>query len=106
VTAEGCRATALDCRHHLHLVEANVTGIGATPCGAEVAEDIRDLQSWTAHNDRRLRRWCVPLQRREAIQRAHDRADGVGGNPSVEGCGVELGVPEQPRGIVIISLCH
>jgi len=32
-------ATALDGRHHLHLIEADVAGIGAAPCrpvGAEV----------------------------------------------------------------------
>jgi len=32
-----------------HLIEADVLGIGATPSGAVVAEDIRDLQGWTGH---------------------------------------------------------
>src|SRR3954467_15158099 len=34
-------------------------------------------------------------QRGEPIERAHDRADGVGGDPRIERRGVELGVPEQ-----------
>src|SRR5215212_9513162 len=34
-------------------------------------------------------------QRREPIERAHDHADGVGGDPRIERRGLELGVPEQ-----------
>jgi hypothetical protein len=49
VPAEGRRAAALDCAHHLELAEAHVTAVGVTPSGAGVAEDIRDLQSWTTH---------------------------------------------------------
>ncbi len=49
VAAERGRATALDGRHDLELAEANVTGIGTTPSGSVVAEDIGDLQGWTAH---------------------------------------------------------
>jgi hypothetical protein len=33
-----------DGAHHLHLVEADVTGIGFAPRRPMVAEDIRDLQ--------------------------------------------------------------
>ena len=32
---------------------------------------------------------------RQPIERAHDRADRVGGHPRVDRGGVELGVPEQ-----------
>ena len=46
------RAAALDGRHDLHLAEAHTTRVGETPCGAEVAEDVRDLQSWTRHECR------------------------------------------------------
>src|SRR6266704_3602352 len=49
MAAERRRAAALDRRHHLHLVEADVSGIGATPRRPVVAEDIRDLQRWTGH---------------------------------------------------------
>src|SRR4051794_32317752 len=34
-------------------------------------------------------------QRREPIERAHDHADGVGGDAGIERRGPELGVPEQ-----------
>src|SRR6202035_3864012 len=40
---------ALDRTHDLHLVEADVAGIGAPPRRPVVAEDIRDLESWTGH---------------------------------------------------------
>ena len=59
VAAERHRAAALDGRHHLHLVEADVPGIGAAPCRPVVAEDIRNLQRWTGHRRRRLRRQRV-----------------------------------------------
>src|SRR5215204_3989848 len=38
--------------------------------------------------------WLRP-QRREPIERAHDHADGVGGDTRIERGGLELGVPEQ-----------
>jgi len=47
VPAERRGAAALDGRHHLHLAEAHVTRVGVTPGGAVIAEDVRDLQSWT-----------------------------------------------------------
>ena len=47
---EGGRAAAFDGRHDLELAEAQVTGICTTPDGPVVAEDIRDLQCWTAHS--------------------------------------------------------
>jgi hypothetical protein len=30
-------------------VQADVTAVGMTPRGPVVAEDVRDLQSWTGH---------------------------------------------------------
>src|ERR1700757_5458168 len=59
MAAERRRAAALDGRHHLHLVEADVSGIGATPRRPVVAEDIRDLQRWTGHGRGLLRRRLV-----------------------------------------------
>ena len=50
------RAAALDGRHYLQLVEADVPGIGAAPRRPMVAEDIRNLQRWTGHRRRRLGR--------------------------------------------------
>ena len=47
MAAERRGAAALDGAHHLHLVEADVPGIGSAPRRPVVAEDIRDLQHWT-----------------------------------------------------------
>jgi hypothetical protein len=71
------------------------------------AEDIRDLQSWTRHASRALggRLGFLELEG-DMLQRAHDLADGFGGDAGIERRGIELGVPQQPRRIVIISLCH
>src|SRR3974390_1559977 len=55
VPAERRRAAALDRAHHLHLFEAHMPTVGFTPNGAVVAEDVRDLQSWS-HHDLALRR--------------------------------------------------
>ena len=52
MAAESDRATALDCRHHLQLADADMTGIGFTPSGPVVAEDIRDLQGGASHDRR------------------------------------------------------
>src|SRR5947208_15054685 len=56
MAAESRRAAALNGRHHLQLVETEVTGIGRAPRRPVVAEDIRDLQLWTGH--------CGGLRRR------------------------------------------
>jgi hypothetical protein len=45
MAAERRGAAALDGRHHLHLVEADVPGIGTTPRRSVVAEDIYCLLS-------------------------------------------------------------
>jgi hypothetical protein len=45
MAAERRGAAALDRRHDLELVEADVAGVGLPPCRAVVAEDLRDLQS-------------------------------------------------------------
>ena len=49
MAAERRRAAALDGTHDLHLIEADVPGIGSAPRRPVVAEDIRDLQRWTGH---------------------------------------------------------
>ena len=45
MAAKRRRAAALDCAHHLHLVEADVAGIGTAPRRPVVAEDIYRLLS-------------------------------------------------------------
>jgi hypothetical protein len=49
MAAERRRATALDRIHHLQLLEAHMAAIGLTPSRAVIAEDVRDLQSWSSH---------------------------------------------------------
>jgi hypothetical protein len=49
MAAKRCRAATLDCRHHLQLLEAEMAGMGVTPCYAMAAEDIRNLQSRARH---------------------------------------------------------
>jgi hypothetical protein len=67
-----------------------------------VAEDVRDLQSWTGHVD--PLRWRLVLFLRhqwgEPVQRAPDLTDDAGGHMGVARRGVELGMSEQPRGIM------
>jgi hypothetical protein len=94
--AEGRRATALDRRHYLQLAEAQVAGIGLAPCRSVVAEDIRDLQNRT-HEGWGLcgRLVTSALQWGQAIQRAHDVPDGVGGDARVERGRIELRVPQK-----------
>ena len=49
VAAERRGPAALDGTHHLQLAEAHVTAVGVAPSGTVVAEDVRNLQSWTGH---------------------------------------------------------
>jgi hypothetical protein len=67
-----------------------------------VAEDIRDLRGGTSHERRGLcRRLLLRCQRREPSQRAHDRADHAGGYLRVERGGIELGMSERTRAIML-----
>ena len=106
--AESRRAAAFDRRHHLQLPEAHMAGVGLAPRRSVVAEDIRDFQNRTPHDRQGLcgRLGASGLQRGQAIQRAHDVPDGVGGDARVKRGRVELGVPQQSRAIVRILLCY
>src|SRR5215469_17007139 len=113
VPAERCRAAVLDRRHHLELAEADMAGVGLAPRLAMAAEDIRNLQLWTCQERRALGGRLsldlvvrlllgrvfdlvlLGLQRREAVERAHDLADRVGGNPRIERRRLKFGVTEQ-----------
>ncbi len=53
MAAERRRTTALDRTHHLRLIEAHMLAVGFTPDRAVVAENVRDLQSWSSHGRRR-----------------------------------------------------
>jgi hypothetical protein len=69
MAAERRRAAALDRAHYLHLVEADVPGIGLPPCRPVVAEDVRDLQLWTGHGRGLLCRRLVLLVRAGLLAR-------------------------------------
>jgi hypothetical protein len=94
VAAEGCRAAVLDGAHHLELVEAHMTAVGITPCGAVAAEDVRDLQSGPGHGGSALCRRFLLLQR-QPLQRAHHRAQHVGGDMGVAGGRIQLRMAQQ-----------
>src|ERR1700745_904872 len=49
MAAERRRAAALDCAHHLQLVEADVSAVGLTPSGTVVAKKTRAPHSGPAH---------------------------------------------------------
>jgi hypothetical protein len=104
--AEGRRAAALDRRHYLQLAEAHVAGVGLAPRRSVVAVDIRDLQNRTPHYRRGLcgRLVTSGLQRGQAIQRAHDVPDGVGGDARVERGRIELRVPQKRMHVAMVSL--
>ena len=102
MAAERRRATALDGRHHLHLVEADVTDIGTTPRRSVVAEDIRELQHRARHDRGPLRRRLVfPVllgllaRLRQQVERALDASDHAGGDAGVARCRVQFVVPQQ-----------
>ena len=73
-----------------------MAGMGLTPCRAMAAEDIRNLQSWARHRRRASGGWLDLFElERDMLQRAHDFADRLGGDLSIErGC-VQLRMSEQ-----------
>jgi hypothetical protein len=89
MAAERHRTAALNGRHHLKLIEADVPGIGATPRRPVVAEDIRNLQRWTGHRRwlRRRRVSPAPLgllaRLRQQVERALDAGDHAGGDTRI-----------------------
>jgi len=102
MTAEYCRAAALDRAHDLHLAEADVAGVGSAPRRPMVTEDIRDLQHWTGHDRRPLRRRLIlPVlpgllaRLRQPVERALDTRDHAGGDARVARRGVQFVVTEQ-----------
>src|SRR5882724_2394039 len=97
MAAERRRAAALDRRHHLDLAEADMAGIGPAPCRAVAAKDIRDLQRWTRHDKLASGGWfgALPELARNAIERAYDLPDGLGGDTRIERGGIELGMSQQ-----------
>ena len=74
-----------------------MAGVGLAPRRSVVTEDIRDFQNRPPHEGWGLcgRLGASRLQRGQAIQRAHDVPDDVGGNARVKRGRIELGVSQQ-----------
>lgn len=74
-----------------------MAGVGLTPGRSMAAENIRDLQRRAGHARRALGgRFGALLELdRDVIKRAHDLADGLGGDPGIERRGVEFGMAQQ-----------
>ena len=73
-----------------------MAGIGPAPCRAVATEDVRDLQRWTRHDARSGGRFDALLELAcNAIERAHDLPDDLGGDTRIERGGVELGMSQQ-----------
>ncbi len=74
-----------------------MAGVGLAPCLSVVTEDIREFQNRPPRDRQGLcgSLGASRLQRGQAIQRAHNVPDGVGGDARVERGRVELGVPQQ-----------
>src|SRR5689334_13334368 len=53
MAAKRRRTAALDRTHHLRLIEAHMPAVSLTPSMTVVAENVRDLQSWSIHGRRR-----------------------------------------------------
>src|SRR6516164_6309945 len=60
------RATALDRTHHLQLVEADMPAVGVTPSRAVIAENVRDLQSWSSRLHQTKQMKLQPAQSRSS----------------------------------------
>src|SRR5215469_2980101 len=73
MAAERRRAAALDRTHHLQLLEAHMAAIGLTPRRAVIAEDVRDLQSWSNHGRRRYGAGGFSLSRFARLRRGARR---------------------------------
>src|SRR6202166_4044719 len=101
--AERRRATALDRTHHLQLVEAHMPAVGLTPRRPVIAENVRDLQSWSSHGPASLRRRRLrtvslrtPAARRaQTLQGALDLGNQSDRHATVAGRRLGLGMSEQ-----------
>jgi hypothetical protein len=95
VATEGRRAAALDCAHHLHLHMTETALVGATPNGAVIAKDVRDLQTGTGHSRCRLQRRALAWpKRRKQIERARHIAQDLARDVGVARRRVQLGMSQ------------
>ena len=83
MAAERRRTTALDRTHYLQLIEAHMSAVGLTPSRTVVAENVRDLQSWSSHGRRRY---------------------GAGGSALSRFARRRRGAPRPSRGLSILAI--
>src|SRR6516164_5602904 len=102
ISAERRRATALDRTHHLQLVEAHMPAVGLTPSRTVIAENVRDLQSWSSHGRGatastapRCLAWHACGAARSGHRAGSRSWDQPGGNAGVAGRRLQLLVSEQ-----------
>ena len=77
-----------------------MTAVGLTPSGTVIAEDLRDLQTETGHGragllDRLRLSLGGRYRQREAVERAFNAAQDVGGHVRVAGCRVQFGMSKK-----------
>ena len=100
--AERGRAALLDRRHDLELIQAQMSGIGSTQVGSMAMEDVCDLQPRAAHRPRLGLGSRPPFgQCYEPVEWAHYSPDRGIGDASVKRRGVELGMTERTRAIML-----
>src|ERR1035438_8626440 len=100
--AERRGTTALDCTHHLQLPKTHMPAVGLTPGRAVIAEDIRDLESWSSHGRWLWRRRLLLVsprasaaRRAQGIEWALDLGNHSDRHATVAGCRLEPVVSEQ-----------
>ena len=73
-----------------------MAGMGLAPCRTMAAEDIRNLQSRARHKRRASVGWLDLLElERDMLQWAHDLAERLGGDVSIERGRLQLRMSEQ-----------
>ena len=96
------RAAGFDGGHCFQLTEAQMPGVGLAPGGPVAAEDLRNLKHRPRHGRWRLRPRIAPLlKQRKPVQGTHHLADRACGHARIECRGVELGMAQRPRAIML-----
>src|SRR3954453_4243378 len=96
MAAESSRATLLDRRHHLKLIEAHMPGIGPAPVGPLAMKNVCDLQPRAVHDRPATPRVAAsPRSRVRAGRAGWERPGWSYWQRGVKRRGVELGVAEE-----------
>ena len=93
MAAERRRAAALDRRHHLQLARLTWPALARRHAGPWSRK--MSATSSAGRDKCCASGWRLGLRQRDAVERAHDLLDRLGGDARVERRGVELGMTEQ-----------